>query len=140
MPINRRDLLKITGAGGVALAGGSAAGATQKVAAVELTTSTSADSIGYAPAIVTPTSSMEADGGRSYSPEIRGIQLWYGASTCAGWESLRMSRCAVTRNRSSKPCSGPSTTVGESPYAAADTVMRTPVSRTTMAPSSIYHP
>jgi len=49
MPINRRNLLKITSASGVALAGGSAAGATQKAAASELTTSTSAESIGYAP-------------------------------------------------------------------------------------------
>ena len=62
MPINRRDLLKITSASGVALAGGSPGmrrGATQEGAASELTASTAAESIDYAPMIVTPTSTME---------------------------------------------------------------------------------
>ena len=52
MPINRRDLLKITSASGVALAGGSPAtlrGPTQAAAASELTASTSAEPIGYSP-------------------------------------------------------------------------------------------
>ena len=86
MPINRRDLLKITSASGVALAGGSPAGATQEAAASELTASTSAESIGYAPVIVTPTSSMEGDGGTLIRPGdsryptlVRGFNLrWVG--------------------------------------------------------------
>ena len=85
MPINRRDLLKITSAGGVALAGGSPGmrrGATQEAAASELTASTAAESIDYAPMIVTPTSSMEADRGTLVLPRdpryptlVRGFNL-----------------------------------------------------------------
>jgi FAD/FMN-containing dehydrogenase len=86
MPINRRDLLKITSASGVALAGGLPVGATQEAAASELTASTSAESIGYAPAIVRPTSGMEADGGTlilpgdpRYPTLVRGFNLrWVG--------------------------------------------------------------
>src|SRR5688572_28880923 len=89
MPINRRDLFKITSAGGVALAGGSPGmrrGATQEAAASELTASTAAESTSYAPLIVTPTSTMEAVGGTLVLPRdsryptlVRGFNLrWVG--------------------------------------------------------------
>src|SRR5215207_7537176 len=85
MPINRRDLLKITSASGVALTGGSPAGAIQEAAARE-PSSTAAESIGYAPVIVPPASSMEGDGGTlilpgdsRYSTLVRGFNLrWVG--------------------------------------------------------------
>jgi FAD/FMN-containing dehydrogenase len=89
MPVNRRDLLKITSASGVALAGGSPAilrGPTRAAAASELTFSTSTESTGYAPVAVTPASSMETGGGTvippgdsRYSTLVRGFNLrWVG--------------------------------------------------------------
>ncbi|MDQ3444097.1 MAG: twin-arginine translocation signal domain-containing protein, partial [Chloroflexota bacterium] len=62
MTINRRDLVKIAGAGSVALAAGSSVGPgvfAQEAGTSELIIGKSAEAVGYDPALVTATSSIE---------------------------------------------------------------------------------
>ncbi|MBA3379254.1 MAG: hypothetical protein H0T93_10260 [Chloroflexia bacterium] len=62
MTINRRDLVKIAGAGSVALAAGSSVGpgvSAQEAGTSELIIGKSAEAVGYDPALVTATSSIE---------------------------------------------------------------------------------
>src|SRR5688500_18993706 len=59
MSMNRRDLVTLAGAGGVVLAAGESRVVAQDASAGELVIGKSAEAVGYDPALVTATSSIE---------------------------------------------------------------------------------